>query len=133
MTAEHVDAPVIVFPEDMTHQDLLSQKLAQYQERMQRWRNSERFRYKPPEWVDWKLTSTKTGYAAVVLERLMGSGEVNTYALSRELFEEQGEWFDGDAFDGACNNVSRYCDPYDLDFLTRSIERVEQELAARGF
>ena len=91
--------PKIQFPKDIALVRRLQLKLAEYKKRLGE--EMKKNPYGAPE------TFTDTNYKIAVLEQLLLTGEVDTYALSRELNGKDGE-FDAQTFNNACGIVEDY-------------------------
>lgn len=117
MAHETVDeqAPIISLPTDTQWQALLQRKLEQYNQRL----NSPDYRYLPPELRE----STQTGYGKLILEELLGGRPVNTYDLSRRLYNDQF-LFRLSEFEKACKIVDRYTS--DRQVLIDSLNMMQQ-------
>lgn len=89
----------IILPDQPEVLSRLQKKISEYQNRLMQKNGSEH-----PE----ALYSTLTGYKAVIAQRLTQRGQVDTYALSKELQEEYG-YVDSLAFNNAAGVIEDYC------------------------
>jgi len=95
----HNEGPIMKLPEDKTIVIALRDKLAEYRKRLEK--QKEKDLYKAPEFF------TDMNYKIAVLDRLLTTGEVNTYELSREL-NLMYKGFDSSVFNNACAVIEDY-------------------------
>ncbi len=103
------EGPKIVLPEDARLKAKLERKLEEYRGRMSKIKEEGDNKFKHPELL-FQINGSYRGacYKASILERLLETGEVNTWDISKELATEYGT-FDVQRFNNAAGVIDDYC------------------------